>query len=86
LSRDPVQMAAQPEYAEALRSMRAVWIDAGKQDEYYLDLGATAFRQAVRDVGVPDERVYFELFEGKHGGIEYRYPLAVAWLSRQLTA
>ncbi|HEY0474562.1 MAG TPA: alpha/beta hydrolase-fold protein [Kribbella sp.] len=86
LSRDPVEMAAQPEYAEALRSMRAVWIDAGKQDEYYLDLGATAFRQAVRDVGVPDERVYFELFEGKHGGIEYRYPLAVAWLSRQLTA
>jgi S-formylglutathione hydrolase FrmB len=84
LSRDPVEMAAQPEYAAALRSMRAVWIDAGKQDEYYLDLGAAAFHQAVREVGVPDERVYFELFEGKHGGIEYRYPLAVAWLCRQL--
>jgi S-formylglutathione hydrolase FrmB len=85
LSRDPVEMAGQPEYAEALRSMRAVWIDAGKQDEYYLDLGATAFHQAVREAGVPGERVHFELFEGKHGGIEYRYPLAVAWLCKQLS-
>jgi putative esterase len=84
LALDPVEMARQPAYGEALRSMRAVWIDAGKQDEYYLDLGATAFRQAVREAGVSDDRVYFELFEGAHGGIEYRYPMAVAWLCRQL--
>ena len=86
LSRDPVEMVKQPQYADALRSMRAVWIDAGKQDEYYLDLGATAFHRAALEVGVPEDRLYFELFEGMHGGIEYRYPLAVAWLSRQLTA
>jgi S-formylglutathione hydrolase FrmB len=86
LSRDPVEMVKQPQYADALRSLKAVWIDAGKQDEYYLDLGATAFHQAALAVGVPEDRLYFELFEGKHGGIEYRYPLAVAWLSRKLTA
>src|SRR5689334_8904962 len=32
LSRDPVEMAKHPQYAEALRSLRAVWIDAGRQD------------------------------------------------------
>jgi S-formylglutathione hydrolase FrmB len=87
LSRDPVEMVTrQPQYAEALRSMRAVWIDAGKQDEYYLDLGATAFHRAAQQAGVPEDRLYFELFEGAHGGIEYRYPLAVAWLCRKLAA
>jgi S-formylglutathione hydrolase FrmB len=87
LSRDPVHMVAtQTRYAEALGSMRAVWIDAGKQDEYFLDFGAVAFQRAAVRAGVPEERLYFELFEGKHGGIEYRYPLAVGWLSRQLSA
>jgi enterochelin esterase-like enzyme len=85
MSRDPVEMAKDQQYADALRSLRAVWIDAGRQDEYYLDLGATAFHQAARQAGVPDERLHFELFEGTHGGIEYRYPMAVKWLAEQLT-
>jgi enterochelin esterase-like enzyme len=84
LSRDPVEMVREPQYAEALRSMRAVWIDAGRQDEFFLDLGATAFHRAAERAGLPDERLYFELFEGTHFGIEYRYPLAVRWLAEQL--
>ncbi|MGW2152623.1 alpha/beta hydrolase-fold protein [Nonomuraea sp. NPDC001699] len=86
LARDPVVMAAEPRYAEALRSMRAIWVDAGSRDEYYLDFGATAFRRALEAAGVPDERVYFELFDAGHGAIEYRYPLALAWLARRLSA
>jgi hypothetical protein len=84
LALDPVEMAKKPQYAEALRSLRAVWIDAGKQDEYYLDFGATAFHEAAQKAGLPDDRAHFELFEGTHGGIEYRYPLAVRWLTEQL--
>jgi hypothetical protein len=80
LAHDPVRMAAEPRYAEALRGMRAIWIDAGKRDEYYLDLGAAAFRRAVADAGVPAERVWFELFDAGHGFIEYRYAPAIAWL------
>ncbi|MDT7632224.1 MAG: hypothetical protein QOI50_4154, partial [Pseudonocardiales bacterium] len=34
---DPVRMA--PRYAEAVRSLRAVWLDAGTRDEWYLDVG-----------------------------------------------
>jgi hypothetical protein len=84
LAWDPVAMAGVPGYAEALRSLRAVWIDAGNRDEWYLDLGATAFRSAVSAAGVPDDRVYFELFEAGHAAIQYRYPLAVAWLCERL--
>jgi S-formylglutathione hydrolase FrmB len=84
LAHDPVRMAAQPNHAEALRSLSAIWIDAGRSDEYYLDLGATAFHRAVTAAGVADDRVHFELFDGRHGGIEYRYPLALAWLCERI--
>ena len=33
-----------------------------------------------------DDVVEFELFDGKHGAIEYRYPLALSWLLTRLTA
>src|SRR5262249_43267972 len=82
---DPVFMAREPRYADALRSMRAIWVDAGRRDEWFLDFGAVAFHRALEAAGVLKERIYFELFDAGHGGIEYRYPLALAWLARRLT-
>ncbi|MEV5569680.1 alpha/beta hydrolase-fold protein [Spirillospora sp. NPDC052269] len=85
LAWDPVLMAAQPEHAEALRSMRALWIDSGTRDEFFLDSGAMAFRREVAAAGVPDDRVHFELFDAGHFGIEYRYPLSITWLSKMMS-
>jgi len=79
---DPVRMVAR--YADAVRSLRAVWIDAGTRDEWYLDLGAEAFRAEVAKAGLPADRVYFELFDAGHGGIDYRYPLSLTWLANRL--
>jgi S-formylglutathione hydrolase FrmB len=79
---DPVRMV--PRYAAALRSLRAVWIDAGTRDEWFLDVGAEAFRAALREAGVPDEVIHFELFEAGHMGIDYRYPLSLAWLCQRI--
>jgi S-formylglutathione hydrolase FrmB len=81
LRRDPVRMV--PRHAQALRGMRAIYIDAGKRDEWFLDLGAEAFRRALEDIGVTDVR--FELFDAGHGGIEYRYPIAVKYLAERLS-
>jgi Putative esterase len=81
---DPVRMV--PRHSGALRSMRAIWIDAGTKDDFNLDLGATAFRRALGGVGVPDGAIYYELFDGKHGGITYRYPMALAWLCERIAA
>jgi hypothetical protein len=80
LAWDPVRMV--PRYADALRGLRAVWIDGGTSDEWFLDLGAEAFRAALADIGVTD--VHFELFEGSHGRIDYRYPLSLAYLAQRL--
>ena len=82
LAWDPVRMAAS--HSDTLRSLRAVWIDAGRADEFYLDLGARAFHEAVRDAGAPEVR--FELFEGTHGGIGWRYPMALRYLAEHLGA
>jgi S-formylglutathione hydrolase FrmB len=82
LTYDPVRIAAARPGAAA--GMRAVWIDAGNHDEYFLDLGAAAFRDAVLAAGLPGDRMRFELFPAGHGGIEYRYPLSLAWLAERL--
>jgi hypothetical protein len=79
---DPVRMV--PDHADTLRSMRAIYVDAGKKDEFFLDLGAEAFRRALEAVGVTD--VFFELFEGTHMSIEYRYPLSLKYLAERLSA
>jgi S-formylglutathione hydrolase FrmB len=77
---DPVRLArARP---EVVRSWRAVYIDSGTRDEYFLDLGAEAFRRVCEELGAQDVR--FELFEGKHGGITWRYPLALRYLAERL--
>ena len=84
LAWDPVLMAREPGYAEALRGMRAIWIDAGRSDEFYLDLGAIAFRRALTEAGVSEDVVRFELHEGSHSGMSWRYPLALSFLAERL--
>jgi len=72
LARDPVRMA--PAHADALRSMRRIHLDAGRSDEYYLDLGAQAFGAELDKLGVAHT---LELFEGTHARLTYRYPGAI---------
>ncbi len=79
---DPVRMV--PRYAAQLRSLRAIWIDAGTRDDWFLDIGAQAFRAALREAGVSDELIHFELFDATHMGIDYRYPLSLAWLCQRI--
>jgi len=81
LAWDPVRMVAK--HADALRGMRAIYIDAGRRDEFYLDLGAESFRRELAAIGVTD--VFFELFDAGHGSIEYRYPIALRYLAERLT-
>jgi S-formylglutathione hydrolase FrmB len=82
LAWDPVRMV--PAHADALRSMRAIYVDAGTRDEFFLDLGAQAFVDALRANGV--EPTHFELFDATHMGIDYRYPIAIRHLAEHLCA
>ena len=79
LSWDPVRLA--PERGEALASMKHIYLDAGKADEWYLDLGARAFAKELEKLGIEHT---LDLFEGTHMGIQYRYPGAIAELVKTL--
>jgi len=72
LSLDPVRMA-QP-HADALRSMRRIYLDAGRRDEFFLDLGAQAFSDELTRLGIDHT---LELFDGGHDGMTVRYPPAI---------
>ena len=82
LAWDPVRMV--PAHSDALHAMRAIYVDAGNRDDFFLDLGATAFRDALAAIGVTDVR--FELFDGTHGGTGYRYPMAIRYLAERIAA
>jgi S-formylglutathione hydrolase FrmB len=82
LAWDPVRMVAA--HADALRSLRAIWIDAGRSDDFYLDLAAEAFRAELESIGVTEPVVRFDLFDGTHAGIDWRYPEAIGWLAERL--
>jgi hypothetical protein len=81
LEKDPVRMA--PGHPEELRSMKRIYLDAGRGDEYFLDLGAVAFARELEKLGVEHT---LELFDGKHGGLTYRYPGAIRELVLALDA
>jgi hypothetical protein len=81
LAWDPVRMVER--HADALRGMRAIYIDAGRSDDYHLDLGAEAMRRELAAIGVDDVR--FELFDGTHSGIDHRYPLSLTYLAERLS-
>jgi hypothetical protein len=80
LELDPVRMA--PGHADALRSMRHIYLDAGRGDEWYLDLGAQAFAGELEKLGAA---YTLDLFDGKHGGLGYRYPIAIRELALALS-
>jgi hypothetical protein len=80
LRHDPVRMAAG--HAHELRSLRRIYLDAGRSDEYYLDLGAQAFAAELDKLGVKHT---LELFDGTHARLTYRYPGAIRELVLALT-
>jgi hypothetical protein len=79
LALDPVRMAAG--HAAQLRSLRGIYLDAGRRDQFWLDLGAAAFSTELAAIGVEHT---FELFDATHSGIEYRYPRGLAFLAERL--
>jgi enterochelin esterase-like enzyme len=82
LAWDPVRLAR--ERAGVLQAARAIWIDAGRNDEYHLDLGATALHEAALEAGVRAEAMRFELYDGGHRGAGWRFALSLAHLAERL--
>jgi predicted esterase len=72
---DPVRMAEA--HADALCGMRRIYLDAGRQDEFFLDLGAQGLSRELARLGIDHT---LELFDGKHDASTDRYADAIGEL------
>ena len=81
LAHDPVRMVSS--HGEALKRLRHIRLEAGRHDEANLDLGAQALSAELVAAGVNHQ---FELFDGGHSGIAYRFAPAIGELIRALAS
>jgi len=71
-----------PRHADALRGLKAIYVDVGTRDEWFLDLTAEWLRRELTALPVRD--LHVELFDATHLAIEYRYPIGLRYLVERL--
>lgn len=79
LAWDPVVMV--DEYAESLKSLKALWVECGTVDQYNLLYGARRLRRKLDAAGV--DHVYEE-FDDNHSGLDYRLDRCLPYLVKAL--
>ncbi|MGI8786370.1 MAG: alpha/beta hydrolase [Pyrinomonadaceae bacterium] len=77
LAHDPVRLAEK--FAENLKSLKLLFIDAGTRDEFALDLGARILCEKLKNFDVP---FVHEEFDDGHFQISYRYNRSLELISR----
>ncbi|HEY6196111.1 MAG TPA: alpha/beta hydrolase-fold protein [Candidatus Eisenbacteria bacterium] len=79
LAFDPLRLL--PAHAEALRSLRLVYLDCGTQDEFHLHHGARAFSAELTRLGIAHR---YEEYADGHMNVSYRYDQSLPALARAL--
>jgi hypothetical protein len=69
------------EHVEALKSLRALYLDAGLGDEYNLQLGARRLSRELTRLGIAHRH---EEFDGGHMNTAYRYDRSFAVITSAL--
>jgi hypothetical protein len=72
---DPVNMV--DHHVDALRSLRAIYVDCGTKDDYALHWGARALVKKLRGHGIG---VRHDEFDDGHFNIPYRYDHSLPFL------
>ncbi len=81
LAHDPVRKIDRPEYADALRRLKLLYLDCGEQDEFSLQVGARLF---VRKLEALRIACHYEEFPDGHFNIHYRYDVSLPMISQAL--
>jgi S-formylglutathione hydrolase FrmB len=79
LAHDPARMVEK--YAENLKTLKLLYIDAGTRDEFALDLGARVLCKKLREAGVPHVH---EEFDDGHFNISYRQNRSLEMISENI--
>jgi enterochelin esterase family protein len=78
---DPVEVVVP--FADALRSLRLLYLDCGDRDEYSIHLGCRLFSRRLQALGIPHR---YEEFEGGHLNTRFRYDVSLAAISQAVSA
>jgi enterochelin esterase family protein len=78
---DPLVMVERR--AEALRSLRLLFLDCGTRDEWHLHLGLRLLVRRLEALGVPHQH---QEFDDGHMNVSYRYDVSLPLLARALGA
>ncbi len=81
LAWDPTRMV--DAHADALRSLRGLYIDCGRRDQYGLVHGARRLHRSLDRLGVAHR---YDEFDDEHLGIDYRMDESLPFLARALSA
>lgn len=74
LQQDPLRMLDQPAFADALRGLDALYLDAGHSDEFALQWGLRRFAAKLDDLKVP---AHVEYYDGGHFNTDHRYEISL---------
>ncbi len=78
---DPLRMIDRPEYLEAWRSMKYLYLDCGLWDELNFQTGTRRLSQKLITAGIERD---FELFDDGHIDVPYRNDVSLPRLSAAL--
>ena len=81
----PLWVYVPPGYgADADRRYPAVYMIQGLTGQLDMWRNRSAFRDALVENGIAGDVIRFELFDATHMAIDYRYPMSLAWMCRQM--
>ncbi len=77
LEHDPARLVEK--HATELKSLRLLFLDAGKSDEFNLDVGARILSKRLSDLSI--DHIHEE-FDGGHFGVSYRFDRSLELISQ----
>ena len=78
---DPVRMVESEQYADALRNLDELYLDAGERDEFGLQWG---LRRFVKRLQAADIDHHVEYFNGGHFDMDARYEISLPKILRPI--
>lgn len=81
LAHDPLVLVGRPECRDNLRSLRGLYLDCGRRDQYHLVYGARAFVRALQAAGISHR---YEEFDDDHTNVDYRQDVSLPFLYEAL--
>jgi S-formylglutathione hydrolase FrmB len=81
LRHDPIHLVEKAAVQKQLRSLRGIYIDCGRRDQFHLHFGARILHERLRKSRVSHR---YEEFDDNHSSIDYRMDVSLPWLYQKI--